>query len=251
MIHTFDGYELDLDRFELRRDGDRVAVEPQVVDVLAHLVEHRTRVVPKVELLESVSNITFVTESALTSRVKDARQAVGADGRSQRMIRTVTRRGYRFVAPVEVFVTPPSGPSAASRPTERRVAVSQEIRFRASSCCTARSPGVAWRGRARSRRSAKPTSRLTWQDVGWGRDDPAFRHVFALQFMPEGTRELWSAFDELQRRTTTPPLVEGRSLATLIPDSRLVMLDSANHILLRDEPAWARFVVELDGFLGD
>src|SRR4029453_14448339 len=54
MFYTFDGYELDLDQFELRRDGERVAVEPQVFDVLAHLVEHRTRVVPKVELLESV-----------------------------------------------------------------------------------------------------------------------------------------------------------------------------------------------------
>src|SRR4029450_9274290 len=41
-------------------------------------------------------------------------------------------------------------------------------------------------------------------DIGWGRDDPAFRHVFPLQFMPEGTREQWAAFDELQRRTTTP-----------------------------------------------
>jgi pimeloyl-ACP methyl ester carboxylesterase len=47
------------------------------------------------------------------------------------------------------------------------------------------------------------------------------------------------------------PLAEGRTLATLIPDSRLIMLDSANHILLHDEPAWARFVDELNGFLGD
>jgi DNA-binding winged helix-turn-helix (wHTH) protein len=89
MIYTFDSYELDLDQFELRRDGERVAVEPQVFDVLAHLVEQRTRVVSKVELLESVWKTTFVTESALTSRVKAARQAVGDDGRSQRMIRTL------------------------------------------------------------------------------------------------------------------------------------------------------------------
>jgi DNA-binding winged helix-turn-helix (wHTH) protein len=89
MIYTFDGYELDLDQFELRRDGERVAVEPQVFDVLAHLVEHRTRVVSKIELLESVWRTTFVTESALTSRLKGARQAVGDDGRSQRIIRTV------------------------------------------------------------------------------------------------------------------------------------------------------------------
>jgi len=47
------------------------------------------------------------------------------------------------------------------------------------------------------------------------------------------------------------PLAEGRGLATLIPDSRLVVLDSSNHILLHDEPAWARFLVELDSFLDD
>ena len=41
-------------------------------------------------------------------------------------------------------------------------------------------------------------------ELGWGRDDPAFRHVFSLQFMPDGTREQWAAFDELQRRTATP-----------------------------------------------
>jgi DNA-binding winged helix-turn-helix (wHTH) protein/pimeloyl-ACP methyl ester carboxylesterase len=163
MIYTFDGYELDLDQFELRRDGERVAVEPQVFDVLAHLVEHRTRVVPKVELLESVWKTTFVTESALTSRVKDARQAVGDDGRSQRVIRTVHRRGYRFVAPVEVLVTPPPGPPAPSRPAERRVAVSQEIRF----CQSADGVQVAYASSGQGPPLVKAANWLSHLDYDW------------------------------------------------------------------------------------
>ncbi|HET6951592.1 MAG TPA: AAA family ATPase [Acidimicrobiales bacterium] len=100
MIHTFDDLELDTRAFELRRSatGEVVAMEPQVFDVLRFLVEHADRVVGKEELLDSVWGTRFVTESALTSRIKDARKAVGDDGRAQRVIRTVHGRGYRFVA---------------------------------------------------------------------------------------------------------------------------------------------------------
>jgi pimeloyl-ACP methyl ester carboxylesterase len=121
--------------------------------------------------------------------------------------------------------------------------------------------------------------------VGWGRDDPSFRRVFAMQFMPNASYELWDQFAELQRRTTSPenavrfltsfsvldvrdvaplvkaptlvlhardelrvPLEEGRRLAAAIPGSRFVTLDSANHILLADEPAWPRFLDEVEAF---
>ena len=97
----FEGCELDLDRLELRRGGAVVRVEPQVFDVLAHLVRNRGRVVPKEELLDEVWGSRFVSESALTSRIKDARRAVGDNGREQRVIRTVHGRGYRFVADAE------------------------------------------------------------------------------------------------------------------------------------------------------
>jgi Transcriptional regulatory protein, C terminal len=80
MIFVFDEYELDLDRFELRVRGQARPVEPQVLDVLAALVRHRDRVVSKEELLDEVWHHRFVTESALTSRIKSARRAVGDDG---------------------------------------------------------------------------------------------------------------------------------------------------------------------------
>ena len=92
---------IDTDRFVLERDGAALHVEPQVFDVLAYLVEHRDRVVPKVELLDNVWGDRFVSESALTSRIKSARRIIGDDGSAQSMIRTVHGRGYRFVADVE------------------------------------------------------------------------------------------------------------------------------------------------------
>ncbi|MBN2623030.1 MAG: alpha/beta fold hydrolase, partial [Acidimicrobiales bacterium] len=99
MRYRFEDCELDTDALELRRSGEPVQVEPQVFDVLAHLLRHRRRVVPKEELLDEVWGDRFVSESALTSRLKAARRAIGDDGRRQRCIRTVHGRGYRFVAP--------------------------------------------------------------------------------------------------------------------------------------------------------
>ena len=68
--------------------------------MLVHLIRHRDRVVTKVELLDTVWGDRFVSESALASRLKSARRAVGDDGSGQRVIRTVFGRGYQFVAPV-------------------------------------------------------------------------------------------------------------------------------------------------------
>jgi DNA-binding winged helix-turn-helix (wHTH) protein len=102
MIYSFCDVELDTRSFELRRcgTGEAIAVEPQVFDVLRFLVEHADRLVTKGELLDAVWGTRFVTESALTSRIKDARKAVGDDGRSQQVIRTSHGRGYRLVAEV-------------------------------------------------------------------------------------------------------------------------------------------------------
>jgi pimeloyl-ACP methyl ester carboxylesterase/DNA-binding winged helix-turn-helix (wHTH) protein len=95
--YVFDGYELDIRRQELRHEGALVPVEPQVFSVLAFLIEHADRVVEKEELLDAIWQTRFVTESALTSRIKDARRAIGDDGQAQRAIRTIHGRGYRFV----------------------------------------------------------------------------------------------------------------------------------------------------------
>ena len=100
MILAFADVELDLDLYELRRASARVAIEPQVFDVLVQLVSNAPRVVSKEELLDTVWGDRFVSESALTSRIKAARRAVGDDGTRQAVIATVHGRGYRVVVDV-------------------------------------------------------------------------------------------------------------------------------------------------------
>jgi predicted ATPase/DNA-binding winged helix-turn-helix (wHTH) protein len=99
-VIRFADCELNLDRIVLRRGGEVIRVEPQVFDVLAYLVEHRGAVVRKEELLDAIWGDRFVSESALTTRIKAVRQAVGDDGSQQLIIRTVHGKGYEFVATV-------------------------------------------------------------------------------------------------------------------------------------------------------
>jgi pimeloyl-ACP methyl ester carboxylesterase len=143
-------------------------------------------------------------------------------------------------------------------------------------------------GSSSERRRQEAKVMVDMARVGWGRRSPAFRHLFSAAFMPEGTVEQWHAFDELQRQSTSPenaarfleaffrldvrdlapqvtvptlvlhcrgdevwPFELGRRLAAEIPDSRLVPLESRNHLLFEHEPAWARFVAEVERFLAD
>jgi TolB-like protein len=101
MIYRFDGFELDMATAELRRDGAACRVEPQVFALLALLVENRERLVSKDEIIEKVWDGRVVSDSAVASRVKTARKAIGDDGRTQRYIRTIHSRGFRFVASVK------------------------------------------------------------------------------------------------------------------------------------------------------
>ena len=110
----FADVELDVATRELRRGGEPVAVEPQVFEVLAYLIRHRERVVPKTELLDEIWGDQFVSESALTTRIKQARQAVGDDGKTQRAIRTSHGFGYRFVAELDVAGEGPEAVAGSS-----------------------------------------------------------------------------------------------------------------------------------------
>jgi pimeloyl-ACP methyl ester carboxylesterase/DNA-binding winged helix-turn-helix (wHTH) protein len=387
---VFGDVEVDAGRFEVRRSGVAAAVEPQVFDLLLYLILHRDRVVTKAELLDNVWGDRFVSESALTSRIKAVRRVVGDDGRAQKVVRTVHGRGYRFVAEVdEREHLAVDHPSAAARQSISFCRAPDGTRL-AYAVSGAGTPLVKaanwlshleydwespiwrhwWDGLSRNHRLVRYDQRgcglsdwdvdtLTldaWVDdlaavvdaagldqfdllgvsqggavavtyaakhpervrrlvlygtysqarrarartdedvavadlqielarVGWGRDDPSFRRVFAMQFMPNASYELWDQFAELQRRTTSPenavrflttfsvldvrdvapmvkaptlvlhardelrvPLEEGRRLAAAIPGSRFVTLDSANHILLADEPAWPRFLDEVEAF---
>ena len=97
---SFDDFVLDQPRYELRRNGIAIKMEPQVFDVLTQLVSNHHRLVTKNELLDTVWGGRFVTEAALSSRIKAARRALGDDGASQRYIRTVRGRGYQFIGTI-------------------------------------------------------------------------------------------------------------------------------------------------------
>lgn len=135
--------------------------------------------------------------------------------------------------------------------------------------------------------TAEREALITLMRVGWGRENPAYRQVFATNFMPDATAEDMDSFNELQRASASPenavrttretaqidlrnrmpqitvptlvlharedgqvPFELGRQVAALIPGARFVPLASKNHILREDEPAWPVFLSEVRGFLG-
>ncbi len=120
MEYVFGDHRLDVDRRELRRGGEPIALEPLVFDLFVHLLRNPDRVVSKDELLEVVWGGRIVSESALTTRINAVRMAVGDSGRAQRLIRTVPRKGIRFVGFVQEEQKPAASidalPMAAENP---------------------------------------------------------------------------------------------------------------------------------------
>ncbi|MFH1177992.1 MAG: winged helix-turn-helix domain-containing protein [Acidobacteriota bacterium] len=106
MILTFADFELDPERFELRRAGEPVRIEPRVLEVLLYLAAHRERVVSKDELIAEVWRVKFVSESALARCVHEARRVLGDEGRREKVIKTIYGRGYRFLVEVEERASP-------------------------------------------------------------------------------------------------------------------------------------------------
>jgi pimeloyl-ACP methyl ester carboxylesterase/DNA-binding winged helix-turn-helix (wHTH) protein len=118
---VFNGYSLDVGRRELRRGAELIAVEPQVFDLLTYLIENRERVVSKDDIIASVWGGRIVSESTLSSRITAVRKAVGDTGKHQALIRTMSRKGVRFVGAV-AEADAISTPQPLSEPR-------QEIRF--------------------------------------------------------------------------------------------------------------------------
>ncbi len=414
-IYCFADCEIDTARYQLRRAGALVHIEPRALDLLCYLIENRHRVVPKNELLDSLWGDRFVSEAALTTSLRTVRRAIGDTGTLQRLIRTAHRRGYQFIAPV---VVAPASPRAGSAPPtadgddqprpsgpnptgEAGTPDRQAIRFcrsgdgtRIAYAVTGSGPPLLkaanwmthldlerttplWShwldGLARHRRLIRYDERGCglsdwdipdftlddWVDdletvveavgldrfpvlgvsqggavaiayavrrpervsrlvlagayargrlvraqgasaraeaaldldlarIGWSHQDPSFLRVFASQFLPDGTPEDWKGFTDFQRRTTSPrngvrfleafaridvsaiahrvscptlilhsrhdtrvPASQASELAALIPDSRLVLLDSRNHLLSVSEPAWDEFLRQIDEFLDE
>lgn len=393
MPYLFENHRLDPDRRELFARGEPVSLEPQVFDLLVYLIRNRSRVVSKDDLIAAVWDGRIVSDSTLDSRINAARKALGDNGQRQQFIRTVIRKGFRFVMPVEETAVPPDFVSERAAPSPK-----QEISFCRSSdgvsiaCATvgagppllkaanwlthvehdwdspAWKPFLHWlaerhrlirydgRGtglsdrdvsdisfeafrqdfdavvnaanierfavlgisqaaavaidyaarhpervsklvllgayaQGRKRRGSeseaeKAETFLSMLRQGWGDENSAFMRAFASMFIPSGSPEQIKWVADLQRVTTSAenalrirnacddidvvallpkvrvptlvlhcrhdgvvPLEQGRLIASTIPDARFVTLESDNHVLLAGEPAWPRFLAELESFL--
>lgn len=201
MIYSFDEFELDTRRCELRTAGAPVHLEPQVYAVLCYLVEHRDRLVRKEELLDRIWGHRFVSPATLSSRIKALRQALGDDGNAQRVVRTVRGRGFRFVIGVDEVGgvdsgsrqgagnSPRAGANSADRshdslsgddgisrpevtptPATGGFRVEQQIRF----CRGHDGARIAYAASGRGPVLLKPANWLTHLEFDW--DSPVWRH---------------------------------------------------------------------------
>lgn len=169
VIYRFDDFLVDPERRELTRAGQPVAVEPQVFSLLVHLLENRDRAVSKDELVEAIWDGRFVSDSAISSRIKSARKALGDDGRSQKYIKTIHRHGFRFAGHSAVQEN-----NAVPQPVVSATdAFIQDIRFCMSADGTKIANAVAGEGPP----LVKTANWLNHLDFDW--QSPVWRHVFS------------------------------------------------------------------------
>jgi DNA-binding winged helix-turn-helix (wHTH) protein len=114
LLYIFDNYVLDPDRRELRCGATVVAMEPQVFDLLVYLIRQREHVVSRDEMIEQIWGGRIVSESALSTRINAVRSAIGDRGTEQRLIKTLPRKGVRFVGEVREKLKPSEASSANS-----------------------------------------------------------------------------------------------------------------------------------------
>jgi pimeloyl-ACP methyl ester carboxylesterase/DNA-binding winged helix-turn-helix (wHTH) protein len=160
-VYSFGEYELDTRLHELRRSNERLHIEPQVFDVLAHLFACRDRIVTKEELLDRVWGHRYVAPTTLNSRIKHARQAVGDDGATQRVIRTIHGLGFRVVANVE-------------ERTGARVGTAAPVRQRIQFCTSPDGVNIAYATSGLGPPLVKPANWMTHLEYDW--ESPVWRH---------------------------------------------------------------------------
>ena len=118
MIYGFEHFRLDADRLELWRGDEQISVEPQVFSLLLFLIENRNRVVSKDDVIEAVWNGRIISEATLSARINAARRAIDDSGADQAYIRTIARRGFRFVADVSEVATDSDEPAVNDLKTD-------------------------------------------------------------------------------------------------------------------------------------
>jgi TolB-like protein len=117
----FANYELDLDAAELRRDAKTIAVEPQVFDLIRFFAENAGRLVTRDDIIEGVWGGRIVSDAAISTRIAAVRKALGDDGKAQRVIKTVSRRGFRFLPDARRDETFEPAPTSRLEPERGRL----------------------------------------------------------------------------------------------------------------------------------
>jgi TolB-like protein len=131
--YLFEEYALDTDRRELHRGADVVSVAPQVFDLLDYLIRNRERVVSKDDLISAIWNGRIVSDAALTTRLNAARSAIGDSGEEQRLIKTLPRKGFRFVGVVH----------ETNRPTGTAILSDSDVKSSAVALALPDKPSIA------------------------------------------------------------------------------------------------------------
>jgi pimeloyl-ACP methyl ester carboxylesterase len=167
VIYAFDDFELDTDVFELRRNGERSPLEPQAFDLLAYLVQHRDRLVPKDELIERIWPERFISDAAVSTRVMEVRKALGDSGRAQRYVQTVHGRGYRFLGDA---VERAGQHHQAAPAAEQESRVEQAIRF----CTTSDGVRIAYATTGNGPPLVKTANWLSHLEFDWR--SPVWHH---------------------------------------------------------------------------
>ncbi len=402
MTFLFGDMVLDSERRELRSGSALIPIEPQVFDILDFLIRNRDRVVSKGDLLTAIWGGRLVSDSAIAARINAARRALGDSGEQQHWIRTIARKGFRFVGDVSEDVGSRSLTSGAKAPDQQApngISRDQEITFcrtkdgvdlaiasagrgmplvrpcrwfthvehewhnpfradlyhfladrfrliRYDGRCNGLSDwdvadvsfealqhdldtvvdalglrsyallgisqgsslsiahavrypervskmvlhggyALGWSKRA-PRRGLDVKTFLTLMREGWGDEHSAFQKMLCTGMLPNASAEMIRWLAELQRAASSPentvrlrgtfdeidviallpevsvptlvmhcrhdnlvPFEEGRRIATLIPNAKFVSLDSENHVPLPGEPAWQKFIAEMEAFLSN
>ncbi len=402
MTFLFGDMVLDSERRELRSGSALIPIEPQVFDILDFLIRNRDRVVSKDDLLTAIWGGRLVSDSAIAARINAARRAVGDSGEQQHWIRTIARKGFRFVGDVSEDVGSRSLTSGAKAPDQQApngISRDQEITFcrtkdgvdlaiasagrgmplvrpcrwfthvehewhnpfradlyhfladrfrliRYDGRCNGLSDwdvadvsfealqhdldtvvdalglrsyallgisqgsslsiahavrypervskmvlhggyALGWSKRA-PRRGLDVKTFVTLMREGWGDEHSAFQKMLCTGMLPNASAEMIRWLAELQRAASSPentvrlrgtfdeidviallpevsvptlvmhcrhdnlvPFEEGRRIATLIPNAKFVSLESENHVPLPGEPAWQKFIAEMEAFLSN
>jgi pimeloyl-ACP methyl ester carboxylesterase/DNA-binding winged helix-turn-helix (wHTH) protein len=174
----FENHVLDVERRELTRGHEAIALEPQVFDLLVHLIRNRDRVVTRDDLIASVWCGRIVSESTLTSRINAVRKAVGDSGEAQRLIRTVARKGIRFVGEVTETTGSHIADVAAKTPPAAP-GLQQEVHF----CTAADGVRIAYAAVGRGPPLVKTANWLNHLEYDW--ESPVWSvllHALAADF---------------------------------------------------------------------